>query len=339
LFPEALAFDDVLLKPQGTTIASRQDVSLSTTIAGLKLDIPIISANMATITEAEMAIDMHYLGGLGIIHRMQSLEDYQDTVDKLLGACQKFGYSFGIKDGWKDRVEASRYSASIACLDVAHAHSARAVEVVREFLEESDLPLIIGNVSTYEAILPFYEKMSRNNYDRIAFKVGIGGGSMCTTRINTGCGLPTFQSIYDIHKMLPFVNIIADGGIRSSGDIVKALAAGASAVMIGRLLAGTSAAAGNIVRGDDGLLYKEYRGSASKQDKVARGEVARNIEGESTLVPLGPYTHDVVHKLVDGIRSGLSYNGAKNIKELQEVAQFVRVTSAGYKESTAHGVS
>jgi len=166
--------------------------------------------------------------------------------------------------------------------------------------------------------------------------------SLCTTRIKTGCGIPTFQSIMDISGYMRTVGdpvgIIADGGIKYSGDVVKCLAAGASAVMVGKLFAGTDESPGSVIKAGDGGLYKIYRGSASYGDKKLRGEETNNIEGEETLVPYSyENVSDIIKDLKDGCRSGFSYCGAYNITELQERAEFTEITNSGYIESTPHG--
>jgi IMP dehydrogenase len=172
----------------------------------------------------------------------------------------------------------------------------------------------------------------------VAMKVGIGGGSLCTTRIKTGFGMPTLQSVADVREVTGgSPALIADGGITSSGDIVKSLVAGANAVMLGSLLAGTEEAPGELIRGEHGILMKQYRGSASFSDKQKRGEATRNVEGESTLVPYRGKVADVIGDLLDGIRSGLSYGGASTIRELQDRVEFVEITSHGYRESLPHG--
>ena len=316
----ALSFNDVLLVPRHTTVFSRSDVNLSTRIAGLKLEIPIIAANMSSVCEAEMAAALGRMGGLGIIHRMCSVDEEQDMVrcasaGNAHSAGQKrlqVGFSIGVGPDWRDRMEACRPHASIVCLDVAHADSNRVLDLLQSYFKDfGDYPLIIGNIATADAARRLKEAIPERYYDTIALKVGIGGGSLCTTRIKTGFGMPTLQSVADVREAtsgLP--DIIADGGIASSGDIVKSLVAGANAVMLGSLLAGTEEAPGDLIRDEHGTLMKQYRGSASFSDKQKRGEATRNVEGESTLVPYRGKVVDVIGDLLDGIRSGLSYGGS-----------------------------
>ncbi len=251
----------------------------------------------------------------------------------------RVGFSIGIGPDWKDRMEACRQYADIACLDVAHADSNRVLELLKWYFEDyPDYPLIIGNIATADGARRLKEAIPEGRHEITALKVGIGGGSLCTTRIKTGFGVPTLQSVADVRGVtngLP--DIIADGGISSSGDIVKSLVAGANAVMLGSLLAGTEEAPGELIRGEYGTLMKQYRGSASFSDKQKRGEATRNVEGESTLVPYRGKVADVISDLLDGIRSGLSYGGSSNIRELQDSVEFAEITTHGYRESLPHG--
>jgi IMP dehydrogenase len=337
----ALSFNDVLLIPRHTTVFSRSDVDLSTAIAGLKLGIPIIAANMSSVCGAEMATALGLIGGLGIIHRMCSVDQEREMVERAAtgGAQVQVGFSIGVGPDWIDRMEACRPHAQIACLDVAHADSNRVIDLLETYFTRfKDYPLIIGNIATAEAACRLKEAVPKRNHGTIALKVGIGGGSLCTTRIKTGFGMPTLQSVADVREATcGSPDLIADGGIASSGDIVKSLVAGANAVMLGSLLAGTEEAPGDLIRGEHGTLMKQYRGSASFSDKQKRGEATRNVEGESTLVPYRGKVADVIADLLDGIRSGLSYGGSSNIRDLQENVEFAEITTHGYTESLAHG--
>lgn len=337
----ALSFNDVLLVPRHTHVFSRSDVDLSTTIAGLKLNIPVIAANMSSVCEAEMATALGQIGGLGIIHRMCSIDEERAMVRQVAtgNTAPPVGFSIGIGPDWRERMEACNPYAQIVCLDVAHADSNRVLDLLRTYFADfHDYPLIIGNIATADAARKLKAVIPEQYHATTAFKVGIGGGSLCTTRIKTGFGVPTLQSVADVREATGgSPDIIADGGISSSGDIVKSLVAGANAVMLGSLLAGTEEAPGELIRGEHGILMKQYRGSASFSDKRKRGEVTRNVEGESTLVPYRGKAADVVNDLLDGIRSGLSYGGSATIQELQDHVEFVEITSHGYRESLPHG--
>ena len=344
---KAYSFDDVLLVPRRSKLKSRGEADLSTTVAGVPLDIPIIAANMSSVCETDMAVAMADLGGIGIIHRMCSVEEQALMVhDVYHRPCAdvpkmppKVGFSIGIGPDWRDRMEACMQYASLVCLDIAHAHHDRVIELLDKYFGiYKDYPIIIGQVATRQAV----EDMMRvhsiaKHRDTIAFKTSIGGGSLCTTRVKTGFGVPTLQAIMDIHAEDSDLCIVGDGGIKAAGDIVKSLAAGASAVMLGNLLAGTDEAPGNIIKGRDDKLYKVYRGSASFADKALRGEVTRNVEGEETLVPYKGSVKRVVSGLLDGVRSGFSYGGGASIADLRDAIEFIEVSIHGYQESLPHG--
>ena len=324
----ALCFDDVLLVPKFFKGESRKDVDISTSISGVNLKLPIISANMPGVTGAEMIELMHSVGGLGILDRMIPFQD-QFLILKSLPKNTLKGASVGIDGGWYDHAAALIYNgANIICIDVAHAAQKKTKSVIEEFVKNfPGFPLIVGNYSNTKFCPPcgFYTA-----------KIGIGGGSVCTTRIETGCGLPTLQSILDCDGVR---DIIADGGIKSSGDIVKSLAAGANAVMIGSLLAGTDEAPGQILKdGRTGQKYKVYRGNASFGTKKESGQEVKHIEGTEALVPYKGSAVDVLSKLEAGIRSGMSYCGALNLRELKNNAEFVKISAAGMRESNPHGV-
>jgi IMP dehydrogenase len=340
---KAYSFDDVMLVPRLSHLNTRGEADLSTSVAGVKLKIPIIAANMSSVCEETMVMTLGQIGGLGIIHRMCSVEEqaqmvYTATEEAIHTNGFSVGFSIGIGEDWRERMDACKNSASIACLDIAHAHHTRVQELLHKYFGiYKDFPLIIGQVSTPSAVRDLLRFVPERHYDTIAFKTSIGGGSLCTTRIKTGFGIPTLQSIMDIHTEFPEVCIIGDGGFKESGDIVKALAAGANAVMLGNLLAGTDEAPGKIIKGRDDLRYKAYRGSASFGDKALRGEDTRNIEGEETLVPYKGSVIRVIENLLDGIRSGFSYGGASNITELQDGIEFQEISVHGYRESLPHG--
>src|ERR1051325_1322013 len=190
----ALSFNDVLLVPRHTTVFSRSDVNLSTRVAGLKLGLPIIAANMSSVCETEMAIALGRIGGLGIIHRMCSIDEEREMVRRASGGDAQFqvGFSIGVGPDWRDRMEACRPYAQIVCLDVAHADSNRVLDLLQSYFEDfRDYPLIIGNIATADAARRLKEAIPERYYRSIALKVGIGGGSLCTTRIKTGFGMPT----------------------------------------------------------------------------------------------------------------------------------------------------
>jgi IMP dehydrogenase len=327
-----------MLVPRYSEMNSRADVDLSTSIAGVPLRIPIIAANMSSVCEDAMGIAMGEIGGLGIIHRMSSVERQLKMVRAVRDAGMQVGFSIGVGPDWRERMDACHKHAAIVCLDVAHGHHRRVVELLREYFSVyQDYPIIIGQIATATAAGMFIEQIPEQYHRSIAFKTSIGGGSLCTTRIMTGFGVPTLQAIWDINEAHGHrISIIGDGGIKSSGDIVKSLAAGADAVMLGNLLAGTDEAPGSIIKSKD-QLFKVYRGSASFGDKALRGEDTRNVEGEEALVPYKGSVRRVVNSLLDGVRSGFSYGGASRIQQLQQNVEFVEITVHGFAESLPHG--
>lgn len=339
---KSYSFNDVMLIPRLSHLSTRSDVDISTFVAGVPLDIPIIASNMSSVCETEMAIALGEIGGLGIIHRMCSVYDQSRMVSNVNmhpeanGPRLKVGFSIGVGDDWRERMDSCRHNADLVCLDVAHAHHDRVIQLLEKYFGiYKDYPIIIGQVSTSSSVRDLLKHV--HNLSTVAFKCSIGGGSLCTTRIKTGFGVPTLQAIMDISAEFPDVCIIGDGGIKESGDIVKSLAAGASAVMLGNLLAGTDEAPGTIIKGRDDKLYKVYRGSASFSDKAIRNEETRNIEGEETLVTYKGSVKRVVKNLLDGIRSGFSYGGAATLEELQDGIEFQEISIHGYHEGLPHG--
>ena len=329
-----LCFDDVLLQPQFSDIISRKEINISTRLSNkIKLQIPVISSPMDTVTESAMAIAMHRAGGLGIIHRYNTIEEQSAMIHNagMDGLCN-VGAAIGVSGDYLERVsELCSSGASMICVDIAHGHHALmryALETLRNTFGTT-VHIMAGNVATLEA----FNDLSDWGADSI--RVGIGGGSICSTRIQTGHGMPTLQSVLDCSMSDRDALLIADGGIRTSGDIVKAIAAGADCVMIGSLLAGTHESPGEIVY-LDGHANKTYRGMASKDAQIEwRGHTA-SIEGVSTTVPLKGRANEVIDDLVTGIRSGFSYSGARTISEMQAKSRFIRQTHAGVVESSTH---
>lgn len=338
-----LSFDDVLLVPQRSCITSRfsGEVDLTTELVpGITLKYPIISANMDTVTENSMAREMENLGGLGIIHRFLSVENHIDllrNVDKNKVLCIGVGKDEFLR--FKTISELVPISAIL--IDIAHGHSEVMFKQINRIKEVSAAPIIAGNVATYSGVLELLEAGVSS------VKVGVGPGSLCTTRIQTGCGMPQLTAIIEARRALEGFcsgkelqfkpTIIADGGIRYSGDIVKSFAAGADAVMIGNLFAGTEEAPGERVRTKKGI-EKKYRGMASKDAQENWKGYASSIEGEMTFLPYKGQVKYVFEELVTGILSGMSYQDAKNLSELRDNAEFVQITAAGYKESLPHGL-
>ncbi len=334
---EALAYDDVLLAPQYSDIRSRSEVSIGSHFDGpyayVPLRLPIIASPMDTISEEEMGVAMWQEGGLAVVHRYNTIERQVEIVDHVISLCQaNAGAAIGTSGDYLDRATAL-YDAGvrILCVDVAHGHHILMKEALHELREVfgDAVHIMAGNIATLEG----YNDLVDWGADSV--RCNIGGGSICSTRIQTGHGVPGLQTIIDCAKSERGAPIIADGGIRNSGDIVKALAAGADFVMLGSMLAGTDETPGDIINTREGK-FKSYRGMASKDAQVEwRGKTA-SLEGIATTVPCkGPVAH-VLEELERGIRSGLSYSGARTIRQLQAKARFIRQTGSGQVESTTH---
>jgi len=331
---EALTYDDVLLVPQYSDIKSRKEVDISSDLdEDLTFDLPIISSPMDTVTESEMAYAISKMGGLGIIHRYNSIEEQAGMVAEVVGAgVEVVGAAIGVSDDYFERAQTLvENGAKVICVDVAHGHHIlmeNALGALRQAFDD-EVHIMAGNVATLEGINALAE------WGAQSIRCNIGGGSICSTRIQTGHGLPGLQTIFDCADTHHDVAIIADGGIRTSGDIVKALAAGADFVMLGSLLAGTLQSPGDIVTTPEGLK-KRYRGMASKDAQMDwRGRYSSN-EGVSTFIKYKGEVKDVLQDLRGGIVSGFSYSGARNLTSLQNEAVWVRQTGAGLSESKTH---
>lgn len=361
---EGITFDDVLLIPAESHVLPNE-VDLSTQLApNLKLNIPLISAGMDTVTEGRMAAAMAKMGGLGVVHKNLSIqaqadevrlakntpvtaEDTHATVDKdgkLLVAA-----AVGVTSDTFERAEALfEAGADAIVIDTAHGHSAGVLRKIKEIRDHfPHNTLIAGNVATAEGTRALFEA----GVDVV--KVGIGPGSICTTRVVAGVGVPQLTAIYDAADVAREFGkpIIADGGIKYSGDVVKALAAGGNAVMLGSMLSGTEEAPGDVQQGADGRLVKSYRGMGSvgamsqqhgSSDRYFQGGVneANKLvpEGIEAVVSYKGTVSNVVYQILGGLRSGMGYCGAENIDKLIETAQFVRISNAGLRESHPHDV-
>lgn len=344
----ALTYDDIQLVPKFSSVKSRAEISLRTKLSrNYDLLIPIVGSPMDTVCEVEMALKLFRLGGVGCIHRFNTPEEQAQMVKEL---CHRiFGengemhlwYGWGMEDkipimaaigvSEEDKRRAQLLDAagvSVILIDVAHGDHQNVIDMIHWCKENlsDDIDIIAGNIATAEAA----ERLQAAGVDGL--RVGVGGGSACTTRIQTGFGIPNVSCIENIAKVAT-VPVMADGGIRSSGDIAKALGVGANCVMLGSLIAGTDESPGHIHETKTGL-YKKYRGSASLETKLAHGQHARNIEGESTLIPYKGGVKFIVNKLVEGVKSALSYAGANSLMTYHP--DYVIVTNAGQTEAKPH---
>jgi len=337
-----LSYDDVLLVPQRSPVDSRSDVDLSTELTpALPLAVPLLSAPMDTVTEAETAIALSEAGGFGTIHRFLSIDEQAAAVRRASEAGATVGAAIGITDGFLDRARAVMAAGADALVvDVAHGHLEKCLDATAQVRDAfPDAELVAGNVATPSAV----HDLADVGVD--AVKVGIGAGSHCTTREVAGAGVPQLTAIDDCADAARDhgrdLRVIADGGIRSSGDAVKALMAGADTVMLGRLFAATDESPSELVE-RDGVLYKKSRGMATtaaneaRTDKtVERHHVDEGVEGLTAY--RGPLV-DVVDDVVDGMQSGLSYCGGRTIAEARENAEFIRIEEGTQKRNSAHGI-
>ena len=336
-----LSYDDVLLKPQYSEVESRSDISLVSDLGkGFVLGLPILSSPMDTISESSMGVAMHDSGGAAVIHRYNTIEDQTRQIKVVRALCQQDNYlelmiggAVGVTGDYLERAQALRSKfVRFICVDVAHGHHIlmkKALYTLRKVLGEST-HLMAGNVATLEGINDLAD------WGADSVRCNIGGGSICSTRIQTGHGMPGLQTLMNCAQTDRDVKIIADGGIRNAGDMVKAMAAGADAVMCGSLLAGTIETPGRVFEDIDGSKWKSYRGMASKEAQMEWHGTYSSYEGVATRVPFqGPVQH-ILADLERGLRSGFSYSGAASIEELQAKAEFLIQTPSGLSESRPH---
>ena len=350
-----LTYDDIQLVPQYSDIPSRTQINLHTLVSRrYGLLNPLVASPMDTVCGEEMAFKMFLMGGVGCIHRFMSIEEQSRVVRSLYqriygegfgGPFEEWGVMYddwhaeinlipimaaiGVSESDKERAKSLIDSgANILVIDVAHGHHTNVLEMIKWCKNNLDdkVDIIAGNIATAQAAMDLV------TYGADGLRVGIGGGSLCTTRIKTGFGVPNVSCLEEIIRVAK-VPIMADGGIRTSGDIAKALALGSSSVMLGSLLAGTDEAPGQIIETSNGL-YKRYRGSASLETKVVNGQQVRNVEGESTTIPYKGGVKFIVNGLLDGVKSALSYGGARNLKEFKP--KYVVVTNSGINEAKPH---
>jgi IMP dehydrogenase len=350
----ALTFDDVLIEPQYSEVKSRSHVDTSSILVpGINLRVPVLSANMDSVTGLAMAQAMDSIGAIGILHRFMTTDEQVKLINEFKMQGGGFiGSAIGVKDDCARRAHACVEAGSdVIVLDVAHGHTKVVGDVMKNLLSHyPDLKIIGGNVAT-EAGAQFLIDSGAS-----AIKVGVGPGSVCSTRVVAGVGIPQLTAIVEASKACRAYNVplIADGGIRSPGDIAKAIAAGADTVMVGGILAGSNESPGQIVE-RDGRLFKSYRGMASKGAMARRREIeVKHLNGSSPeprfehLTPEGvetlvPYTNeaatDIVNYFIGGLKSAMSYSNALTIEEFQKNAKMIRITNAGLAESHPHALN
>jgi len=340
-----LTFDDVLLVPQKTDLVSRSEVDLSTQLTKkIKLKAPVISANMDTVTETKMAVALAREGGIGIIHRFLTIEKEAEMVVEVKKQKLLVGAAVGIRGDYLERAEALvKAGIDVIVIDIAHGHSIFLIKVLKDLKKKfPKIDVIAGNVATPEAT----EELIKNGAS--AVKVGIGPGALCITRIVAGAGVPQLTAISECSAVAKKygVPIIADGGIRNSGDMVKALAAGASTVMIGTLFAGCDESPA-LTFFKNNRKFKLTRGMASlmanqdrqKNDTTVKRDLKEYAaEGVEAVVPYRGKVNEFINQLLGGVRSGFSYCGARNIIETWEKAEFIQITQSSLIESKPHDV-
>lgn len=349
-FENGLSYDDVLLRPRRSSVKSRSDPKINSVLVDdIEIDVPIISAPMDSVTESSMAEAMNDEGGVGIIHRFLSVEEQAEEVRKVDGLV---GASVGIDEGWRERVIANiEAGADFICINVAHAHAEICLDVVEQYDDEFDVPVMVGNVSTQEGAVD----LVKAGADGV--KVGIGPGSHCLTREVAGVGVPQVTAIREVTEGLhdarmrgeidDYIPVVADGGIQSSGDIAKALVLGADTVMIGGLFGGCKESPAPEVEIEvQGSLnqtetkkYKRTRGMASEEARedhdMANSQVA---EGDSGLTPYKGSARGVVKNLASGLQTSFSYLGAHNIDQARKRGEFIRISNSVQNRNGTHGV-
>lgn len=343
--PLGLSYDDILLIPQYSKTNSRSEVDLSTQITPrVKLKLPLISISMTDVTGVKMAVVLGKLGALGFLHRFVSPEKQADMVSKTKKENVLVGAAVGIRNGYIQRAEKLvKARVDILTIDVAHGAMQKTIETTQElkrrFGKEADI--IPGVVATYKGARDLFKAGADS------VRVGVGPGTICTTRITTGVGVPQITAVMNAVKAAKEHRgtILCDGGTKNSGDIVKGLAAGASAAVIGSQFAGTDEAPGKIIK-RNGKKFKVYNASTSLEEKRNHVKNLKNtsrnylehIEGVKAIVPYKGPVSKVITTMQANIKSGFSYCGAQNINELWKKAQFIRISQLGVRESGAHDV-
>lgn len=334
---KGLSYDDILIKPQKTSVTSLENVDTSTEIAGLKLEVPVISAAMDTVTEEEFAKEIARLGGLGCIHRFMPVKEQISQVREVKKEDLKVSAAIGLND--RERAERLLEAGVDALvLDIAHGHHESLLEEL-EYYSGTKAAVIAGNIGTAEGAKDLEDAGAD------AVKVGIGPGSACTTREMTGAGVPQFTAVKNCAEAVS-IPVIADGGIRKPGDLMKALAAGASAGQIGGLFAGAKEAPGKL-KEIEGEKYKVFRGMASREAAEKRASREGRNKTYSDRLPEGVQTkvkykgplRQIVSRLEGGLRSGISYCGAKDLGEAQKNAEFIEISDSTQSRNSHHAES
>ncbi len=342
---EALTFDDVLLLPRFSKILPAEtDISLNLTNK-IKLEVPFISSAMDTVTEARMAIAMSKSGGIGIIHRNLNIKEQSKEVKKVKKSNLIVGAAIGTTSEDLKRAKSLADSGvDLIVIDTAHGHTRKVLDTLSKLKRKTKIPVCVGNIATREAAKRLYDAGAD------IIKVGIGPGSICTTRMVAGIGVPQITAIMEVRDALKgkSIKIISDGGIKFSGDIAKAIAAGADAIMMGSIFAGTEESPGKKFKIKN-TYYKQYRGMGSIGAMSAGSSnryFQKNHKDKSKFVPEGVESRvkykgnisKIIYQLKGGLKSSMGYIGAKKLKDIKKNAKFIKITKAGFYESMVHSV-
>jgi len=344
---EALTFDDVTLAPNYSEILPSEVNTTTFLSKNLVLKIPLLSSAMDTVTESKMAIAIAKAGGIGVIHRNLDVKKQILEIKKVKSKKLKVGAAVGAGPQEIKRAEAIlKEKVDLIVVDTAHGHTKKVAEIIKKIKKKktNQTTLCAGNIATTEAA-KFLIKLGVD-----IIKVGIGPGSICTTRLVAGIGVPQLTAIMDVKKAVKNkkATIISDGGIKFSGDLAKALAAGADAIMIGSLFAGTLETPGKLIK-KKGKLYKSFRGmgsvgamnkgSADRYFQKTQKDVSKYVpEGVEGLVKFKGNVNNIIYKLIGGLKSSMGYLGSKKIINLRNKPKFVKITKAGFYESMVHNI-
>ena len=343
---DSLTFDDVSLVPQHSSVLPSETKTFNKLCDKLNLQIPLMSSAMDTVTESRMAIAISKLGGIGVIHRNLSIEKQVMEIKKVKKNNYLVGAAIGVSpEDFERAEELFKVKTDLIVIDTAHGHTQKVLNMIKKIKKKlNNTTLCAGNIATGKAA----KFLADSGVDIV--KVGIGPGSICTTRLVAGIGVPQLSAVLEVKKALKNykTKIISDGGIKFSGDLAKALAAGADAIMIGSLFSGTIESPGKIIK-YKGKLYKNFRGMGSvgamaagsadryyqKKSKNVSKYVPEGVEG---LVKFKGTVEKIVYNLIGGLKSSMGYLGAKTIKDLQKKGEFIKITKAGFYESMVHNV-
>jgi len=342
----ALTYDDINIVPKYSEVEHRDKIDISTQFTKkIKLDLPIVSSPMDTITELDMAREMMEWGGVGVVHRFMSIEEQAEIMEKLcympdsdhiliknnLPRCA----AVGVTGDYLERAqELINNGCNVLLIDVAHGYHKLVGDAIEKIKNIQGVEVVAGSVATREAVQYLCEKGAD------AIRVGIGNGSLCETRIRTGVGIPQVTALLDCVAVADTFGCptIADGGVRNIGDVCKGLACGADTIMLGSLLSGTKESPGEIEKvgkWPNEQLYKKYRGSASLDSKKSRGD-NKNVEGNHKVIPYKGKVKRIIGDIQEGISSAFSYVGANNISEYHSKVELIEVTRAGQVEASPH---